>query len=67
MNCDLNGFICSVLISLLLLQDIKKNLKKYSAQFDIKDRMTLSKASKVSLFKIKQNEYLQLNNVIKGK
>lgn len=64
MNCDLNGFICSVLISLLLLQDIKKNLKKYSAQFDIKDRMTLSKASKVSLFKIKQNEYLQLNNML---
>ncbi|KAG8197535.1 hypothetical protein JTE90_007271 [Oedothorax gibbosus] len=28
------------------IKEIKKNLKKYSAQFDIKDRMSLSKASK---------------------
>lgn len=28
------------------IKEIRKNLKKYSAQFDIKDRMTLSKASK---------------------
>jgi len=28
------------------IKEIKKNLKKYSGQFDIKDRMTLSKASK---------------------
>lgn len=52
-----------MLIYILLLQDIKKNLKKYSAQFDIKDRMTLSKASKVSLYRLKKklDEYLQLN------
>ncbi|XP_013774809.1 eukaryotic translation initiation factor 3 subunit B-like isoform X1 [Limulus polyphemus] len=28
------------------IKEIKKNLKKYSAQFEIKDRMSLSKASK---------------------
>jgi uncharacterized protein with WD repeat len=29
-------------------QEIRKNLKKYSAQFESKDRMRLSRASKVS-------------------
>jgi len=33
------------------IREIKKNLKKYSAQFDIKDRMALSKVSKDMLEK----------------
>lgn len=31
------------------IKDIKKNLKKYSAQFESKDRMRLTRASKVSI------------------
>lgn len=30
------------------LQEIKKNMKKYATQFELKDRMSQSKASKVS-------------------
>lgn len=35
------------LLSKEQMKEIKKNLKKYAAQFDLKDKMTLSKASKV--------------------
>ena len=34
------------LMSSQQLKDIKKSLKKYSAQFDVKDRLKMSKASK---------------------
>ena len=30
------------------IKEIRKNLKKYSAQFEVKDRMALTKASKAS-------------------
>lgn len=36
------------------IKEIRKNMKKYSVQFDIKDRMTMSKVSKDILEKRKQ-------------
>jgi len=36
------------LLSVKQQQEIRKNLKKYSAQFESKDRMRQSRASKVS-------------------
>ena len=32
------------------LKNLKKNMKKYSTQFELKDRMSQSKASKVNIF-----------------
>ena len=40
------------------IKEIKKNLKKYSAQFESKDRMRLTRASKVHL--IKYIKYLDI-------
>lgn len=41
------------------IKEIKKNLKKYSAQFESKDRMRLTRASKVHL--IRCIKYLTLD------
>ena len=38
------------LLSAQQQKDIKKSLKKYSAQFEVKDRLKMSKASKVTFF-----------------
>lgn len=37
------------LLSAQQIKDTKKNLKKYSAQFETKDRFKMNKASKVTL------------------